>query len=352
MRLALTGGGTGGHVYPALEVGRLAREDGDEVRYFGSLRGLEGSASQQAGFEFYGVPASPIPNLLSLDGLRAVVALLKSTRQVSRQFASWTPDVLFATGGYSSGAAIRAANARGIPVVLHEQNSIPGRAIKMAGDKATKVCTVFKQTCNYFDKTKVVETGMPIRDTLVSAAEAAAPREFTTLASGGSQGARAVNGAVRKLVAEIGADRWTHIAGKALFAEVQSDNLYMPEGYRVEPFLQADDMATALSESNLAIVRAGCGTIAELALFGIPAIYIPLPSSFANHQFHNAKEIESIGGGNVLSQEDLTAERLVTNWKNWRLDRDRRERASAALKSWGKPDAGARVLQVVKEAVS
>jgi UDP-N-acetylglucosamine--N-acetylmuramyl-(pentapeptide) pyrophosphoryl-undecaprenol N-acetylglucosamine transferase len=347
----LTGGGTGGHVYPALEVGSLAREDGDEVRYFGSYRGLESTAAPNAGFDVFRVQAEPIPKLASLAGLRAVFSLLTSTRKVVEEFRRWRPDVLFATGGYSSGPSLRAAKSLGVPIVLLEQNSIPGRAIKMMGGHAHKICTVFKETCKYFPSGSIVQTGMPIRRELVErAARVEAHAAFTTLVTGGSQGARALNAAATKLVMDVAADDWIHVAGKTQYDETLKHKMSMPAGYKLVPFLESAEIAYALSNADLAIARAGCGTIAELALFGTPAIYVPLPSSFADHQTHNALEIERLGGGAVLPQAELTPQRLEREWRAWRNDEPRRAKARSALKAWAKPQAAQHVLQVVKEA--
>ncbi|MDQ2986347.1 MAG: undecaprenyldiphospho-muramoylpentapeptide beta-N-acetylglucosaminyltransferase [Armatimonadota bacterium] len=354
MRLALTGGGTGGHVFPALEVGRLAAEAGDDVRFFGSVRGIESTAAQAAGFEFHSTPATPIPKVASLAGLRAVMGLLRNARRVASDFKEWRPDALLATGGYSSGPSLRAAKSLGIPIVLHEQNSIPGRNTKMMGSTARRVCTVFQATAAHFPSQKVVLTGMPVRSDIVVAAHN--PRTlakcYTTLAAGGSQGARALNEIVTRLAKASGAGHcWIHVAGPKLFDEVRDSNKSMPVGYKLASFLDTSEMASALSTIDFAIVRAGCGTIAELAIFGVPAIFVPLPTSFANHQLNNAKEIENLGGGTVMEQADATPDRLKEAWSQWREDGARRASASEALRAWSKPDAAERVLAEVKGAV-
>jgi UDP-N-acetylglucosamine--N-acetylmuramyl-(pentapeptide) pyrophosphoryl-undecaprenol N-acetylglucosamine transferase len=345
----LTGGGTGGHIFPALEVGRLAAESGDEVRYFGSHRGQERRAAAAAGFPFSATEAIPIPKLASVQGLKAVITLLRSSRHVVGEFRQWMPDVLFATGGYSSGPALRAARALDLPIVLHEQNSIPGRGTKSMAAAAAKICIVFVETYKHFPSEKTVLTGMPVRQQLVDAARSDCPGlPFTTLVTGGSQGARALNEAAIR--SADGQSCWIHITGPDLFGEMR--DLSKSSNYKVVPFLEANEMADVLGKTSLAIVRAGCGTIAELAIFGVPAIYVPLPTSFAGHQLHNAREIERIGGGSVVEQRDLSPRRLAEEWRAWRDDEPRRARASAALKAWAKPDAAAQVLAVVKGAAA
>jgi UDP-N-acetylglucosamine--N-acetylmuramyl-(pentapeptide) pyrophosphoryl-undecaprenol N-acetylglucosamine transferase len=327
----------------------LAEESGDEVRYFGSHRGQESKAASEAGFKFTATEANPIPTLASFDGLRAIVTLFRSTRQVAAEFREWRPDVLFATGGYSSGPSLRAARSLHIPIVLHEQNSVPGRSTKSMASVASKICIVFSETRKHFPKERVVETGMPIRRQLVEASRLDLKKPcFTTLVAGGSQGARALNDAVIGAYTDEG--EWIHVTGPALFEDMKG--MRKSHDYKLVPFLQEAEMAAALSTASLAIVRAGSGTIAELALFGVPAIFVPLPTSFANHQLHNAREIEHIGGGTVIDQSQLTSEALAAEWRAWRDDVSRRAKATAALKAWSKPDAADRVFAVVKGAAA
>lgn len=348
MRLALTGGGTGGHVFPAVEVGRLALDEGHEVRYYGSERGIEGKSAAAAGITFTAYPAEPIPRLLSPRGLRAAIQLLRSSSKAANDLSSWKPTVLFATGGYSSGPALRAARKLGIPIVLHEQNSIPGRATRMAGTTAAKVCIVFEETGRFFPLERVVRTGMPVRRELRAfAGHARVGGGFLTLITGGSQGARALNQLASGLVqsASRDGDGWLHIAGPKLVSEVEKRS----SSHEIVDYLEASEMADALARSSLAICRAGSGFIAELALFGLPAIFLPLPTAFANHQLHNAKEIQSLGGGDVVEQEAATPEGLAELWSAWRDNADRRRLASEALLRWAVPDATERVFAVVKE---
>jgi UDP-N-acetylglucosamine--N-acetylmuramyl-(pentapeptide) pyrophosphoryl-undecaprenol N-acetylglucosamine transferase len=217
----------------------------------------------------------------------------------------------------------------------------------MMGRTAASICTVFEKTDQYFPADKVVRTGMPVRSELAPTEPPADSQGFTTLALGGSQGARAVNQAVVEIAGAAG-DEWQHVAGPKLYDEVRSSLPSMPDGYKLESFLDAGGMKRALESADLAIARSGSGTIAEFALYGLPAIYIPLPTSFANHQLHNAREIEAIGGGQVVEQSRIAD--LGRVWKEWRDDASRRERAATALRNWAVPDAAQRVLQVVKEA--
>jgi UDP-N-acetylglucosamine--N-acetylmuramyl-(pentapeptide) pyrophosphoryl-undecaprenol N-acetylglucosamine transferase len=356
MRLVVSGGGTGGHVYPALEVAKLAQTEGHDVVYVGSLKGLEGAACKAAGVPFAAFWAEPIPRLASAHGVKTALRTLLSAKRAKRFLRKWGPDVLFSTGGYSAGPVGAAARAMGLPIVLLEQNSIPGRTNRMMGAAASKVCIVFDETAKFFPNRSVL-TGMPVRQSLSQAADAGTSHSgFFTLCYGGSQGAAVLNEAVLNMAMRVGGKdlEWLQITGPSLFegAAKAKERVCHPEQFTVKAFLTAEEMSEAYQSADLAIVRAGCGTIAELALFGIPAIFVPLPHAHADHQYHNAVAIEELGGGTVIRQSDLTPERLEAAWRAWHDNPAGRKAAHQALKRWAKPSATHDVLEVIKDAAA
>ncbi|MCX7801078.1 MAG: UDP-N-acetylglucosamine--N-acetylmuramyl-(pentapeptide) pyrophosphoryl-undecaprenol N-acetylglucosamine transferase [Fimbriimonadales bacterium] len=170
MRLVVTGGGTGGHVYPALEVARAARARGWSVRYLGSERGQEGPACLRERLPFEAFPSEPLVSLRTPRGWRAAARLLRAVGMARRSLRCDPPDFVFATGGYSAAPVLRAAMALRLPFGLHEQNAVPGRTIAMAGPKAAFVGTVFRATEARLPGCRVVRTGMPVRGALREAA--------------------------------------------------------------------------------------------------------------------------------------------------------------------------------------
>ena len=353
MRLVVTGGGTGGHVYPALEVAKLAISEGNDVSYFGSLRGIEGNACRTASIEFKGYRSAPISRFWTPAGIRGALTILRSSAVARKDLANFKPDVLFSTGGYAASPVLTAAKYLGIPIVIHEQNSVPGRTNRIAAGSASRICIVFEKAREYFPD-KVVHTGMPLRQLLIDAAShETAKNGFLTLCYGGSQGSAALNEAVLTIASRVsGRDlHWLHISGPKLFESVAKtmERICPPAGFSLKAYLPAEELSDAYQATSLAIVRAGCGTICELALFGIPGIYVPLPHAHANHQFHNARAIEKIAGGSTLPQSELTPERLESEWRAWHDDEERRAKASSALRAWSVPDATQKVLSVVKE---
>lgn len=358
MKLVVTGGGTGGHVYPALEVALEARARQHDVLYIGSLRGQEASACRKNDFEFIGLNARSLGSLWRPSGWRSLILFLRATSQARKILTDFSTDLVFSTGGYSAAPVLYAASKVGVEIVLHEQNTIPGRTHRYAARFAKCICIVFEEARNAFPD-KTVRTGLPLRKTLVEKSRAektSASRKFFTLCIGGSQGAAVINEAVLTIVLRADPEKteWLHVCGPALLESCAktSRRLCMPENYRLKAFLEGNELAEVLFHTDLAISRAGAGAISEFALFGIPAIYIPYPYDYANHQMENAKAIEKIGGGTVIPQRELIPQRLESEWREWMQDVSQRKQASKNLKEWSIPDATERVMKIIEEVVN
>jgi len=334
-----------------------ARAKKHDVLYVGSLRGQEVSACGKKGIPFVGLDSRSLGSFWRLSGLRSLLLFLRATSRARKILTDFSSDLVFSTGGYSAAPVLHAASKLGTKIVLHEQNTIPGRTHRFASRFAKRICIVFEETHKAFaDKT--IRTGLPLRKTLVLKSKDEKPPaspKFFTLCIGGSQGATVINEAVLTIVlrADVEKTEWLHVCGPAFFELCvnASRRLCLPENYRLKAFLEEDELAEVLFGTDLGISRAGAGIISEFALFGIPAIYIPYPYAYANHQMENALAIEAIGGGTVISQGELIPERLESIWKDWMLDASRREQASKKLKEWSIPDATKRVMKIIEEVV-
>lgn len=353
MRLIVTGGGTGGHVYPALEVARHAADHGCEVVYYGSLRGIESRVVQKAGIPFQGFRSSPLQRPWSPAGLRSFVGILRSSSHAKAAMRVWQPHVVFSTGGYAAAPVLNAARSLGVPIIIHEQNSTPGRTNRLASRFAKVVCVVFDEALGHFGENAVV-TGMPLRREIVERAASLNPKSggrFFTLALGGSQGSAALNEAVLTLATHVGTaeEEWLQVCGPGQFEMCARalERVGAPPNFAQKPFLEADDLADAYCRADLAVTRAGTGVLCELALFGIPGIFVPYPYAHANHQLHNAEVIARLGGGTVIPQSELTPERLTAAWRLWREDEARRRTAGKALQNWVVRDATQRIWNII-----
>jgi UDP-N-acetylglucosamine--N-acetylmuramyl-(pentapeptide) pyrophosphoryl-undecaprenol N-acetylglucosamine transferase len=360
VRVIVTGGGTGGHVFPALEVARLAKADGADVLYMGSLRGQERRSCEKVGIPFVGFPSEPIYSIKSPRGWLAALNLLRATVMARRELKRARAHVLFSTGGYSSAPVVTAARGLGLPFVLHEQNSVPGRTNLMAAKRASYVATTFHSADSRFPGSRVVRTGLPVREELREIAAShrllidASP--LCILVVGGSQGAAALNEsalatATRMTERDL---RWIHVTGKAHFETIfpTYEKLGIGAIYEVKSFMEGPAMAEAYAQSAIVVGRSGAGTLSELAAFRIPSVLVPYPAAYANHQFHNAEEFAEMGAAVVVPQDVLHPSKLQEALSGWIDDPSSRERAQQALSEWDQPNAARAILELVSKAAN
>lgn len=342
-KLVVTGGGTGGHVFPAVEVAREALARRVAVRYFGSLRGQEGEACRAIGLPFLGFPTLPLYGLSTIRGWRALAAFVRARATVLAEFRRDWPDAVISTGGYASAPVVAAARTLGIPFVVHEQNAVPGRTNRILGRRARAVATVFHAAAEHFAGSRVVRTGMPVRAVLRErASRSPAPAEpRSILVVGGSQGARALNEVAPKVAQILNSDvRWLHLAGPGRESEVAP----APDGYTVEGARDAAGMAEALAAASLVICRSGAGTLSELAAFRRRSILVPYPHAFQDHQTANAREFADMGAATLLPEAGTSPERLVNAVIEILISEE--TRWQERLESWDIPDAASRILEL------
>ena len=338
----MTGGGTGGHVYPALEVAKYSRAQGDEVVYFGSLRGQEGRASEAAGFAFRGFPSEPLYSLKSLRGLRSLAKLLRARGRAKSELRAYKPDAIFSTGGYSAGPVVAAARSIGIPYSIHEGNSVPGRSNLMFAKDATAFTTLFRATEKHAPGIRCIRVGNPIRRELREAASRRASEPDLVLGIGGSQGSEFLNGCLPRAFSgdTLKHGRLLLVSGPNNFTSTSNVvNALRIEGRAtVKSYLQTEEMLDAYCRASVVVGRSG-STLAEIAMFGIPSVLVPLPSAAGNHQFHNAMEFVEMNAAILLPQADATPSNMAEAIESWLGDRAKSEAAAVALRAWDMPNA-------------
>lgn len=363
MRLTVTGGGTGGHVFPALETAKAARDLGWQVEYLGSLRGQELGACAKAGMPFVGFPSQPLVRPLSLQGARTLVLMVKAITMALKRLSEFRPDAVLTMGGYSSAPVITAAKKLRIPLIVHEQNSVPGRTNLMAAKRAVRICTVFRATSQHFDPHKTIRTGTPIRARLREASYGTLPFNSpwasgrpAVLVMGGSQGAAALNDvslatAVRMARAGI---QWIHLTGEKNYESALEARAKLSVGddYDIKAFMDEEGMAEAFSACHMAICRSGAGTLTELAAFRRPSILVPYPKAFADHQRVNAKEFVDMGAAVMMDQDDLDPAGLEGRVLSWLHDKDLYQAAQKAMAEWDVEDSVGKIIKVIEEAAS
>jgi UDP-N-acetylglucosamine--N-acetylmuramyl-(pentapeptide) pyrophosphoryl-undecaprenol N-acetylglucosamine transferase len=316
-RWAVAGGGTGGHVTPALALAERIRARGDEVLLLGSDRGLEQRLVPAAGFELATVPAGQVMGRGPLARLGAALAIARGAWSARRLLAERRIEIVVSVGGYAAVPAVLAARSRRLPIALVEPNAMPGRANRLCARWAKRIFVQFEQAASRLAPAgdpRVRSTGIPLRAELVQAFRDAPPRRAVAppvrlLVFGGSQGARQLNDAMIELAPGLDASRLhiVHQTGEACRERV--DAAYRAASIPAEVIAFAPDMPRRYREADLALCRAGALTVAELAMAGLPALLVPYPFAADDHQTANARALVEAGAAELLESRPLdTAE--------------------------------------------
>jgi UDP-N-acetylglucosamine--N-acetylmuramyl-(pentapeptide) pyrophosphoryl-undecaprenol N-acetylglucosamine transferase len=350
MRVVIAGGGTGGHVIPALAIAReLQVRYKAEVLFVGTSRGIETRLVPQSGFGLMLIKVGALKNVSLMTRLRTLfdlpLAILHS-RKIIRVF---DPQVVIGVGGYASGPAMAAAILGRIPTLAFEANYVPGFANKIVGRWVSAAAVHFEQTTQYFRNSKVV--GVPVRPEFFDVAPLGANHPPTLLVFGGSQGAHAINLAVTEAVPQvlrqIPGIQVIHQTGERDYNDVQA--AYTRAGASAEVSAFIDKMPQAFSRADLVICRSGASTVAEIAAAGKPAIFIPFPRATDDHQRRNAEAIANAGAAILMTESELSPEKLAQAVINLLGDTARLRAMSEKAKSLGHPDAASQVAQMAAE---
>jgi UDP-N-acetylglucosamine--N-acetylmuramyl-(pentapeptide) pyrophosphoryl-undecaprenol N-acetylglucosamine transferase len=359
MKILISGGGTGGHIYPALALIKEIQnqEPNASFLYVGTEDGLEKRIVEKEGLPFQSIIITGFKRKLSLHNLKTIYRFFKGVSDSKKILKKFKPDVVIGTGGYVCGPVVYAAAKLNIPTIIHEQNSVPGLTNKFLSRYVDKVAICFKEASSFFPKSKVLLTGNP-RATEVSkhvpmdkAALGLHPSKKTVLIVGGSRGARPINDAVIHALHKFSKKEYEvlYVTGEVHYDKVkeeakQVDNLNQ---VIIKPFL--DNMPDYLMNIDLVVARAGATTLAEITALGIPSILIPSPYVTNNHQEKNARALEENGAARIVLETELTSNVLVNeidcileNDSNWKAMKQN-------AKKLGMPDASIRIYNVIKE---
>lgn len=358
VKLVVSGGGTGGHIYPALSVIEAAQSDGAaQVRYIGAVGGMEASIVSAASVEFHGVTARKLTRLVSIDTLGVAWSLLKGYREARALLRADRPDVVLGTGGYVAAATVLAAQQLGIPTVIHEQNAVPGRTNRLLARRATRVCISFEASRNGFGGRSVDFTGLPVRSGIVSKTDKSEARKshgldpgiFTVLVLGGSQGARQLNHLVLEAVPLLGEGvQILHQTGRLNLRDVSAQS-GISLHHRPVAYLEFEQLVAAFAAADLVVSRCGASTLAEVTANSLPAVLVPFPAAYADHQTANARAMEEAGAGILCPEATLTGPGLARVVQELVAAPDRLAGMAAASGRLGRPDAAMRVWDIVRQ---
>ncbi|HTK94161.1 MAG TPA: undecaprenyldiphospho-muramoylpentapeptide beta-N-acetylglucosaminyltransferase, partial [Terriglobales bacterium] len=312
MRAILAGGGTGGHVIPALAIAHeLRARYGAEVAFVGTQRGIETRLVPQAGYPLKLIEVGALKNVSLATRLKTLFALPLAIVRSWEILQEFRPDVVIGVGGYASGPAMLAASLSSIPTVAFEPNVVPGLANRAVAPLVTTAVVHFEETGAYFRRFTV--TGVPVRHAFFELPPRAAEAPPVLLVFGGSQGAAAINRVVIESLAEFAARvpglHVIHQTGERDYNPAQAAYLHAPLAAEVSPFI--DDMPAAFARADLVVCRSGASTVAEITAAGKPAIFVPFPRAADDHQRRNAEALASRGAALLIPEPELTRERLV-----------------------------------------
>jgi UDP-N-acetylglucosamine--N-acetylmuramyl-(pentapeptide) pyrophosphoryl-undecaprenol N-acetylglucosamine transferase len=358
MKIVIAGGGTGGHLFPALAVAEVLQERGDEVVIFISEKEVDALATKdRSEFRYEKLPGIGMPKLFSPAILGFLKRFNQSLSPCRALYKKFQPDAVLGMGGFTSTAPILAGKLRNIPTFLHESNAIAGKANRLNARMVDTVFLGFGECARSFPNAKCEVTGTPIRKTLAQRV----PRERaletfglqegrkTLLVMGGSQGAHGINEAVIKALQQIRElpIQVIHLAG------TQDEQLvganYRREGVPAYVSGFCHQMENAYSAADFAIARSGAASVSELSHFGIPSLLIPFPQAADNHQALNAEIFEKAGAAAVLNQADITAETLAEKVRWFIAEPARLGKMSEACLRLAPRDAARRVVEAMEK---
>ncbi len=363
MKIIVSGGGTGGHIYPAVTIIRTIQEKHPDARflYVGTQKGLEADIIPKENLPFATVDIQGFERHLTPANILRAGKALVGVAKAARIVRSFRPDAVVGTGGYVCGPVLMAASLMRIPTLIQEQNVVPGITNKILSGFVSRIAAGTEEAKRHFPADKVVFTGNPIRSEVMTARREDGARSYgfdpakkTVLISGGSRGARSINRAMIDVLVQA-ADhpevQYLHVTGSLEYDDVMNRlkqaglDLERTPHIKVRPYLY--DMPQAMAMTDLAVFRAGATGLAELTARGIPAILIPYPYAAENHQEHNARALEQAGAARMILNRELTSARLCAVLTELLSEDDKLVAMAKASREMGRPQAAGDIADLV-----
>ena len=359
MKIVFAGGGTGGHINPAISIANyIKKRDCEfEALFIGTKRGLETKLVPKAGYNIKYVDVYGFDRKNLLKNIRILKKLRKSINDCVEILKEFNPDAVVCTGGYVSAPVAVAAHKLKISALIHEQNVYPGLTVKGAQKCVDYVATSFAETQNHLkDTSKCIFSGNPVREEILKADKMTARAELKlgekpcVLIFGGSLGAGKINENIVKILPQLAADNKIQLifgTGERNYQNVlnQINKIKLPADFKILPYI--DNMHTVMAASDLVISRAGAITVSEIAVLGKPSILIPSPNVVRNHQEQNARELEKNNAATVICEAELTPDVLYGEINKLVCDKSKLDKMSQNAKKMAKTDA----LQILYDTV-
>ena len=347
MRAILAGGGTGGHVIPALAIAQALVENyGAEIRFIGTARGIENRLVPAAGYPLDLVQVGALKNVSLATRAKTTLDLPRAIWASWRILSDYRPDVMIGVGGYASGPAMLAAALGNVPTLAFEPNVVPGFANRLVAPMVSAAAVHFEETGRYFRRFEV--TGVPVRKAFCAIGARTGDPRPTLLVFGGSQGAQAINQAILAslslLQAAVPALHIIHQTGERGYNEAQAAYLAAGGSAEVYPFI--DDMPGVFARVDLLLCRSGASTVAEVMAASKPAIFVPFPRAADDHQKRNAQALERAGAAVMIEEPELTPDLLVATVKSLLGSPAQRARMAQVAHKFAHPQAGYEIARM------
>lgn len=370
MKVIIAAAGTGGHINPGIAIAnKIKKEDkNSEIIFIGTNRGLENDLVPKAGYKLKRIEAYGFSKKISLDNIKKMYKTFKGYSEAEKIIKEFKPDIVIGMGGYICGAVITAAKKSNIPIILHESNSYPGKAIKFLAKKADAVLVSFEDAKKRIKKCKnVIYTGTPVQikkqnfskeKKLQIMNELNLEKEKPIiLIFGGSQGAKKINEAIIEILKNNLNENYQIIwaTGQKQYDIIKNElkkydiNINYPKNARILPYIY--NMEEVENISDIIVARSGAMTIAEISNVGKPSILVPLPNVSNDHQMYNAKVLEKVGGGEIIKDDELNGELLDTVIKSIILDKNKCKKMGQNAFSIACLDAEEKIYEQIKKVV-
>lgn len=358
LKVILSGGGTGGHIYPAIAIANEIKQrfPNAEILFVGAQDKMEMQKVPQAGYQIEGLWIAGIQRKLTLQNMMFPLKLISSLWKSRKIINKFNPNVVIGTGGFASGPLLQVANSKGIPTVVQEQNSYPGITNKILSKKANKICVAYDKLERFFPKDKIVFTGNPVRQDLLDIHGkkqegihyfALNPNRKALLVLGGSLGARRINQLIEKELEFILSQNiqvfWQ--CGKLYYDEYKK---YNKECVQVVAFIDRMDLIYAAAD--FVISRAGASSVSELCLVAKPTLFIPSPNVAEDHQTKNAKAIVDKNGALMLKESELDTQ-FQNTFKDLVTHENLQNQLSQNIKTLAKPNATKDIVEEILKLV-
>ena len=360
MRVIISGGGTGGHIYPALAIAEALKKSHKDVDilYIGTEDSLEAELVPKHGFNFKTIRVKSLPRKINMKLFISMKELLLGIKDSRRIIKDFKPDMVIGTGGYVCGPIVYAAKKMKIPALIHEQNAYPGITNKILSRYVDKVLITFEESKKYFKfSDRVVITGNPIREEILSIDKKQAYKKLDikedqplVLSFGGSGGQESLNDSFFDIIKNNNVNfQLIHVTGKVHYKDfigkLKKDRIDLKENIRIMPYLY--NMPEALNTADLIVTSAGAITLSEISALGLPAILVPKSYTAENHQVYNAKTFENNGAALVILEKDLKWDDLLKKIEDLLNNEDRLKIMSRNSRKMGNNDSTGLILREI-----